>query len=78
MLPTRIGSSARSIPRKLRFTGTAVSRNGSQPYSFPERPARFSGVNGSTPLMAQNRPMKMGICITSGPRQPTGFTPISL
>ena len=35
-------------------------------------------MNGNTLLMAQNSPMKMGIWITMGPRQPMGLTPISL
>lgn len=61
MLPARIGSSARSKPTKPRSTGTALSRNGSQLYSLSESPARFSGVKGRTPLIAQKRPMKIGI-----------------
>lgn len=66
------------MPRKSRSTGSTVFRKGSHEYSFPERPARISGVNGRTLLMVQNRPMKMGIWTTIGPRQPMGLTPISL
>ena len=78
VLPARIGSSARSIPRNARLTGTTESSKGNQEYNFPDRPAKFSGVNGNTPLIAQKSPMNIGIWITKGPKHPTGLTPVSL
>ncbi len=77
-LPDCIGCSARSIPKNPRLTGTTVSRTGSHPYSLPANPARLSGVNGTTKLIAQKSPMNIGIWMIMGPRQPMGFMPISL
>ena len=46
-------------------------------YSFSERPTSLSGVLNSVWIRTRNRPMRMGIWTTSGPRQPMGLTPAS-
>lgn len=86
--PTRIGSNngigfslenlARSIHRKTPSRGTTSCTIGSQEYSFSASSASLSGVDGSVFLKDQKRPKNIGICITSGPRQPRGLTPCSL
>lgn len=86
--PTRIGRSigmglslenfARSIHRNVPSSGTAWWTIGSQEYSFSARSASLSGVDGRVPLRDQKRPKNIGICSTSGPRHPRGFTPCSL
>lgn len=48
ILPDCIGWVARSMPKKPRLTGTMVSSTGNQLYSRCARPARFSGVKGTT------------------------------
>ena len=86
--PTRTGSrygrglsfetKARSIQRKLPSSGTTWWTGGSHEYRCRDRSASLSGVDGNVALNAQNRPKKIGIWMTIGPRHPRGLTPCCL
>lgn len=43
-----------------------------------DRPTRSSGLANKVWISTRNRPIRIGICTTSGPRQPRGLTPASL
>ena len=69
---------ARSIQRKELSSGTTPCTSGSHEYRLPPRSARRSGVDGNVARRDQNRPKKIGICMTKGPRHPRGLTLCSL
>ena len=69
-----------SMPKKLLFKGTAewIDTNPIHEYSFSERPTRLSGPANRVWISTRNRPNRIGIWTTMGPRQPTGLIPASL
>ena len=77
--PNDPGPSAKLIPMKSAFRGAAeyMLNMGIQEYSFCDRPTRSSGAENSVCIRTRNSPIRMGICTTNGPRQPTGLTPAS-
>jgi hypothetical protein len=70
---------ARSSHRKFEFKGAAeyMDDNGIQEYSFSERPTRSSGFENTVWINTLKRPIRTGIWIIIGPKQPIGFTPAS-
>ena len=75
-----VGSdSARSNHKKVEFKGAAVNTAviGIQVYNFSDNPIRSSGRENTSWINTRNRPIRMGIWTTIGPRQPKGLTPAS-
>ena len=69
----------RSSQRNSAFSGAAewMLTTGIQLYSLSESPTRSSGLENTVWINTRNSPIRMGICTTSGPRQPMGLTPAS-
>ena len=83
---TRIGStmgegsgSPRFNQRNLSFSGAAecIDTKVIQGYSFWDSATRSSGFVKRVWIRTRKRPIRMGSCTTSGPRQPMGLTPDS-
>ena len=81
-IPTRTGMMmfvgsglAKSIPRKLAFSGMMESATGFHEYIRWESPIMSLGLVPRLLSRAWYRPTQMGICINIGPRQPRGLTP---
>ena len=71
--------SARSSHRKPGSRGGAeyIGARGIHRYNFSDNPTRLSGREKTTWTKTRNRPIRIGIWTTMGPRQPRGFTPAS-
>ncbi len=54
-----------------------MGKIGIHEYSFWDSPTKSSGEANNVCISTRNNPIRMGICTTSGPRQPMGFTPAS-
>ena len=79
-ITTLLGSgSDRSIQRNDALSGAAVymGNTGIQAYHFSASATRLSGREYRVCISTRKRPNNIGICITRGPRQPTGLTPAS-
>ena len=50
---------------------------GIQVYIFSDNPTSWSGRENTIWIKTRNRPIRMGIWMTIGPRQPMGLTPAS-
>ena len=76
-----VGSdSARSNHRNVESKGAAeyMAPTGIQVYNFSDSPTKSSGRENTSWISTRNRPIRMGIWTTIGPRQPRGLTPASL
>ena len=69
----------RSSQRNVLLTGTAewIGTKVIQAYSLSDRFTRSSGLLNRVRIKTLNKPIRMGIWTINGPRQPTGFTPLS-
>jgi len=67
---------AKSSPRNMLFNGRALLNSGDE-YRSPDNSTKRSGADGRVRMIAQYRPRRIGICITIGPRQPSGLIPFS-
>ncbi len=69
----------RSIHKKCGFMGAAAkaTENGATGYIFSASPTSLSGVLNRVCINTRNKPKRMGIWITMGPKHPMGLTPDS-
>ena len=69
----------KSSHRKWGFTGIAewTGTNVIHEYNLPERFTRSSGLLNNVWMRTRNSPIKIGIWMINGPRQPMGLTPVS-
>lgn len=70
---------ARSSHKKPESKGAAenMGTTGIHVYIFSDSPTRLSGRENTIWIKTRNRPIKIGIWTTIGPRQPNGLTPAS-
>ena len=54
-----------------------IGKTGIQVYNLSENPTRLSGREKRIWINTRNKPIRMGIWTTIGPRQPKGLTPAS-
>ena len=69
----------RSSHRNVLLTGTAewIGTKVIQKYNLSDSFTKSSGLLNRVRISTRNKPIRMGIWMINGPKQPTGFTPLS-